>query len=630
MNIIDLCRKYLHLKTLLFVFFTAIGTIGLGQCFQIESILVDACGTPEGPNEMLRFKVGNAPLLVSDMQVTWPNNPFLGFCQNANTANKVQQLNQTIVTCGHFLEPTNGVLPANATVLIITSEDFDPTAHNYAGLQDTMYVLFQCIGNTSGHFANWVNNCDPATGDRTTTISFGTGCTQTVTYNRCFLTNQFGGIGGSPADRDGARADFDVNGNVTYPNDGCVVPYIPIEVAIANLPNNGAVCFGDNINVSGTISGNGNSVQWSSNFGTFSNPNSNSSSYSPNDTTNHFIYFSGLNACGDLTIDSVAVIVNPNQPEYTVFFNDSTTLCDLSQGTITIQTNDNITWANGSSNTSFTPTQPGWQHFTVSNFCNTIADSVFIAIQAAVSCDILPHSNVLCEDESLTIVAGVNNANLFGWSGNMNNQTDITITQPGTYQFLASNNCGSCLQNVTIENSNFEASFVGNPEQGNAPLTVQITNNTNNAVSEEWFLNGVPIDLQNDTLIFSENGEYLLTLLAIGEDGCSSEWSQLFTVQNNLSVYIPNVITPNGDGINDFFTITINQLGTLNFEILNRWGNIMQSGQIDVQPDEPVVLWGGMSNNTTANDGVYFYKINFQSALSGTAEHWHGFFHVHR
>ncbi|MCC5923470.1 MAG: gliding motility-associated C-terminal domain-containing protein, partial [Crocinitomicaceae bacterium] len=156
------------------------------------------------------------------------------------------------------------------------------------------------------------------------------------------------------------------------------------------------------------------------------------------------------------------------------------------------------------------------------------------------------------------------------------------------------------------------------------------TNNTNNAVTEEWLLNGVPIDLENDTLLFTENGEYLLTLIAVGEDGCISEWSQLFNVENNLTIYLPNVITPNGDGINDFFTIRINQLGSLTFEILNRWGNIMQSGQIEVQPDEPVALWNGFSNNVAANDGVYFYKINFQSAISATTENWHGFFHVHR
>ena len=51
------------------------------QCFEIESILVDACSpnnptNEEGFNEMVRFKVGAANINVSNLNVTWPNNPL--------------------------------------------------------------------------------------------------------------------------------------------------------------------------------------------------------------------------------------------------------------------------------------------------------------------------------------------------------------------------------------------------------------------------------------------------------------------------------------------------------------------------------------------------------------------------
>ena len=48
--------------------------------FEINSILVDACGSPEGENEMVRFTVGASPLQVSSLNVTWPNTSlnFLG------------------------------------------------------------------------------------------------------------------------------------------------------------------------------------------------------------------------------------------------------------------------------------------------------------------------------------------------------------------------------------------------------------------------------------------------------------------------------------------------------------------------------------------------------------------------
>ncbi len=90
------------------------------QCFQIESILVDACGAQEGLNEMVRFKVGSTNLNTSSLSVTWPNNPWQGIIQNATTATKVAILNGDILDaggCGQLIEPTAGVLPANADVI---------------------------------------------------------------------------------------------------------------------------------------------------------------------------------------------------------------------------------------------------------------------------------------------------------------------------------------------------------------------------------------------------------------------------------------------------------------------------------------------------------------------------------
>ena len=42
------------------------------QCFEIESILVDACGSIEGENEMVRFKVGNTALSTTNMSAIFP------------------------------------------------------------------------------------------------------------------------------------------------------------------------------------------------------------------------------------------------------------------------------------------------------------------------------------------------------------------------------------------------------------------------------------------------------------------------------------------------------------------------------------------------------------------------------
>src|SRR5687767_14997362 len=82
------------------------------NCIEIESILVDACGSPEGENEMVRFQVGPAPINLASMTVLWPNNSWLGLCQNATTASVVATWNSTITQCGLLIEPIGGIIPA--------------------------------------------------------------------------------------------------------------------------------------------------------------------------------------------------------------------------------------------------------------------------------------------------------------------------------------------------------------------------------------------------------------------------------------------------------------------------------------------------------------------------------------
>ena len=280
-----------------------------GQCLEIESILVDACGSPEGENEMVRFRVGSTPLNTTDMTVSWPNNSWLGVCQNATTTSAVTSLNATIQSCGLLIEPTGGVLPANAQVLLVTSTAIDVNANSFANLSDTLYIIFQCEGNTSGHFANY----STPSGLRTTTISFSLpiGCTNQVTYDKVLLVNQMGGIGGSAAIRDGALANFDAFGNVTYENFGCQAPFTPISISVSAIsPVN--ICPGNSIQVFATTIGTITSLNWQGNNGTFNSTTNDTVTYTSTltDTTNFFIKVEGTASCGTIK-DSILIMINP-------------------------------------------------------------------------------------------------------------------------------------------------------------------------------------------------------------------------------------------------------------------------------------------------------------------------------
>ena len=101
------------LKKFAFLLLLLVSNYSFSQCFQIESILVDACDSgsssaDEGFNEMFRIKIGATALNTSNLNVNWPSNTWQGLIQNATTNTKVAQLNADIFAaggCGTILEP---------------------------------------------------------------------------------------------------------------------------------------------------------------------------------------------------------------------------------------------------------------------------------------------------------------------------------------------------------------------------------------------------------------------------------------------------------------------------------------------------------------------------------------------
>lgn len=580
------------------------------SCFQIESILVDACGSPEGPNEMVRMRIGPADLNVVDLTVTWPFNPYRGICQDATTASNVAYMNSTIQSCGFFKEPVGGILPANAKVLFITSVDFDPTAHDYAGLQDTIVVIFQCAGNTQGHFANWQQDCVEANGNRTINISFGVGCSQTVTYNRCYLTNQNGGIGGTTAERDGARVDVAADGTVSYSNAGCTIPYEQLTIQADFINSDGAICPSGSVEVNGTVNGSASTVSWYSNFGTFDNPAEQSCTYTLAAATqeDHYIYFSAVNSCEELLIDSLYVTMLAS-PEVTI---DANTLnsCDPGSITLTAAGADNFVWNTGEITATITPQTSGTYTVTGSNACGTDEESVGINFGALPTCSILSNNSTICAGENITLEA-TSDATNYQWNGGTANSLTTLAASEGWYVFSAENECGMCIDSVYITVLETIASFIADPISGNAPLTVNFSNTSENFTNSAWYVDGV---LQSSDLNFSteftEIGVYQVELfVADNVSGCSDSYSITITVFNQLDVHIPNVFTPNNDLQNDYFGIKTSQFTTGSLTIFNRWGGLVNQSEFSTEPEEFMPLWNGEISGQKAAEGVYFYTL---------------------
>jgi gliding motility-associated-like protein len=420
------------------------------QCFEIQSILVDACaGSQEGQNEMVIFKVGSTALNTANMSVNWPNNSWLGLTQNAGTAADIATVNATIFGCGFLREPVAGVLPANAKVLLVTSTAWTPLAQSFANLNDTLYVIFQTAGNTSGHFANY----NTAAGLRTLTITFNppVGCTDAVTYDRTLLVNQAGNLGA----QDGGAVDFTTSGTPTYVNKGCQAPFIPLSV---NAGADKTICATNTQTFSATASGVYTSINWSLGAGatgTFVPTNSVSTTYSPGSGDNGTIklYVTILKACGTSTTtvkDSVLLTITP-LPTLTLSPNN-VAICAGQSATVTAAANTAVTytWSNSANTSSVSLNSAGVYTCNVSNACGNATGTVNVTLSASPTLSVAASAPSICANGQTVTLTASGSSGTYLWSNGANTAT-TSITSPGVYTATVTTpSCGTAVNSITV------------------------------------------------------------------------------------------------------------------------------------------------------------------------------------
>lgn len=85
-------------------------------------------------------------------------------------------------------------------------------------------------------------------------------------------------------------------------------------------------------------------------------------------------------------------------------------------------------------------------------------------------------------------------------------------------------------------------------------------------------------------------------------NGCKREACVEVQVRAESTLYIPNVFTPNGDGINDEFHIASYNLSEFDIKIFNRWGQLL------FQTNDPLKGWDGSFRGQTVA-GVYVFTL---------------------
>jgi gliding motility-associated-like protein len=158
-----------------------------------------------------------------------------------------------------------------------------------------------------------------------------------------------------------------------------------------------------------------------------------------------------------------------------------------------------------------------------------------------------------------------------------------------------------------------KADFTVEPKTGEAPLEVELTDKSIRGLIYKWeFGDDSTSALQNPLPhIYYRPGEYFVKLTIESSQGCVDTLRSDKIVVDPSKLDIPNVFTPDGDGINDYFVVESKSLRSINVEIFSRSGLMVYSYSGSGESLKDWQGWDGNINRSSAkaSPGVYFYLI---------------------
>lgn len=138
--------------------------------------------------------------------------------------------------------------------------------------------------------------------------------------------------------------------------------------------------------------------------------------------------------------------------------------------------------------------------------------------------------------------------------------------------------------------------------------TYQIAATGNNVVKWVW----TPTYGLSDTTVFNPvcSAEVTMTYVVTGinDRGCYDRDTLIIEVSDEPDVFVPNLFSPNGDGLNDYFEIPeISSYPNTKLTIINREGVVVFSSD-NYQND-----WDGTYQGNKLPEATYYYLVEFEN-----------------
>ena len=244
-------------------------------------------------------------------------------------------------------------------------------------------------------------------------------------------------------------------------------------------------------------------------------------------------------------------------------------------------------WSDGSTDVWLEARESGTYWLRAENACGVRTDTVRIVFEG----DLAPNigeRKALCAGETLTLDPGLEEGTI-RWSTGSTDRT-LTVSDPGTYRVSVRNSCGEYSDEVSVE------------AYRDVPLVLPDT--TWSCANEPAILNaGAHYETyrwstgaSDSTVQVTQSGYYEVTV----SSRCGEQRAGTWVVRSAPEEgFVPNIITPNGDGHNDTFVLDEYLRGSA-LRVYNRWGKLVYAHPRYQN------AWDGDG----LPGGVYFYTID--------------------
>nr|WP_294859488.1 gliding motility-associated C-terminal domain-containing protein [uncultured Fluviicola sp.] len=335
--------------------------------------------------------------------------------------------------------------------------------------------------------------------------------------------------------------------------------------------------------------------------------------------------------------DTIVITYDPSQ----ISAGPNVTFCENEPETITATANypnPNFTWETGVTTPTITPATSGW--YTVSAVSPSgsgciLRDSVNVSITAMPwGFDTVAAQPTDCgvnDGAVYTLLHGpFVGQPIYTWNGpgaNNPNEINASVWQnlgAGWYYIDVENQGCHRTDSVLVTTLNPPTAQVSaNPTSGYGPLSVTFTNGSSNSNDFDWYFgNGntnSTTDLSSQNQVYDSVGSYNVILVAINGNCTDTAFVTVVVLPPPVppippvivpvDIKAPNIFTPNGDHVNDFFTFELLNIKELNVTVVNRWGN-----PVYISSAVPFSWDGKDSGGNLVNEGVYFYKYTAKGA----------------